>query len=75
VNTQKKFLLAASIGLFPIALSNGVVPGQSLSALFEISVDTSNETQIFRVVMGLNLAFFAFWHLRDSITFSELHSG
>jgi len=61
MNTQKKFLLAASIGLFPIALSYGVVPGQSLSALFEISVDTVNETQIFRAVMGLYLAFVAFW--------------
>lgn len=71
MNTQKKFLLAASIGLFPIALSYGVDPGQSLSALFE---NTANETQIFRAVMGLYLAFVAFWYLRDSITFSELHS-
>lgn len=61
MNKQKTFLLVASIGLFPIALSYGAAPGQSLSALFSFSVDTVNETHIFRAVMGLYLAFVVFW--------------
>ena len=61
MNKQKVFLLVASIGLFPIALSYGAAPGQSLSALFSFSVDTVNETHIFRAVMGLYLAFVVFW--------------
>jgi amino acid permease len=61
MNKQKIFLLSASIGLFPIALSYGAAPGQSLSALFSFSVDTVNETHIFRAVMGLYLAFVVFW--------------
>ena len=38
--------------LITVALSYGVARGQSLSALFDLSVDTVNENDIFRAIMG-----------------------
>ena len=58
---QKILLLIAAIGLFPIALSYGLVPEISLGYLYNISVTEVNHMHIFRAVMGLYLAMIIFW--------------
>ena len=59
--SPRVFLVSAAVGLTPIALSYGVAPGDSLSALFDLTVDTTNGRHVFRAVMGLYLALAAFW--------------
>lgn len=61
MNRRQAFLLAAAIGLVPIALSYGLAPEKSLDALFGVSVRTTNGIHIFRAIMGLYLALAAFW--------------
>ena len=61
MNARQIFLLAAAAGLTPIALSYGLVPEKSLDYLFQIQVNDTNTTHIFRAVMGLYLALVAFW--------------
>jgi hypothetical protein len=58
---ESLFLLAAALGLVPIALSYGLVPQTSLPFLLDIEVDTVNSTHIYRAVMGLYLANILFW--------------
>lgn len=58
---QKVFLLSATIGLIPIALSYGVDPSSSLSAMFDLTIESTNGIHIFRAVMGLYLALATFW--------------
>ena len=58
---RQMFLLITAIGLFPIALSYGLIPQKSLSYLFDISVSDPNGIHIFRAVMGLYLALALFW--------------
>ncbi|NWK56452.1 DUF4345 domain-containing protein [Verrucomicrobiaceae bacterium N1E253] len=58
---QKVFLIAAAVGLTPIALSYGVNPSTSLSAMFDLTIESTNGTHIFRAVMGLYLAMVTFW--------------
>jgi len=74
---QKILLLIAAIGLFPIALSYGLVPEISLGYLYNISVTEVNHMHIFRAVMGLYLAMIIFWlmgafkpHLRQTAVYS-----
>ena len=54
-------LIHASIGLVPIALSYGLVPSISVSYLLGFAVEGTNETHVFRAIMGLYLANVAFW--------------
>ena len=61
MNIRQIFLLVAAIGLFPIALSYGLVPQKSLSYLFDIDASTLNISHIFRAIMGLYLALIIFW--------------
>jgi hypothetical protein len=42
-------------------LSYGLDPGKSLGHLFDVSVSNVNGTHLFRAIMGLYLAFAAFW--------------
>lgn len=58
---QKTFLLFVAIGLIPIALSYGLMPGKSLSLLFGIDVSNPNLANILRAVMGLYIALIVFW--------------
>ena len=58
---QSIFLLLASAGLTPIALSYGFSPVDSLSFLFGIDASSVNVSHIFRAVMGLYLALAMFW--------------
>ena len=55
------FLIVTALGLFPIALSYGLMPQKTLYSLFDISVSEPNGTHIFRAVMGLYIAQIAFW--------------
>ena len=61
MNIRQVFLLIAAIGLFPIALSYGLVPQKSLKYLFDISVSDTNTIHIFRAVMCLYLALLLLW--------------
>ena len=59
----RAFLLLSSIGLVPIALLYGAMPGVTLDMLFGISVETTNLTHIFRAVMGLYLGMAILWFM------------
>ena len=61
MNLTKAFLLFAAIGLTPIALGYGAMPGTSLQWLFGIDASSVNSSHIFRAVMGLYLALVLFW--------------
>lgn len=58
---QQLFLLAMSIGLFPVALSYGAMPGVSLPLLYGINEPDLPTRHVFRAVMGLYLGMIAFW--------------
>ena len=58
---EQIFLIVASIGLLPIALSYGAAPEASLSYLYNIDASNVNVAHIFRAVMGLYLALIIFW--------------
>lgn len=77
MNNRQIFLSLAAIGLFPIALSYGLIPQKSLEFLFDIPVTEPNGVHIFRGVMGLYLALALFWligafkdHLRQAALYS-----
>ena len=77
MNMRQSFLALAAIGLTPIALGYGVAPGKSLHYLLGVSVESVNETHIFRAVMGLYLGLALFWimgayraHLRQAALYS-----
>jgi hypothetical protein len=55
------FLVVSAVGLTPIALSYGLVPGATLTPLFGFPVERPNLAHIFRAVMGLYLALVGFW--------------
>jgi hypothetical protein len=61
MNIRQMFLFVAAIGLFPIALSYGLLPQKSLSYLFDMTVSDPNSIHIFRAVMGLYVALIIFW--------------
>lgn len=61
MNPQSIFLIVASFGLTPIALSYGYAPIVSLDYLFAIDATPVNVSHIFRAVMGLYLALVLFW--------------
>ena len=58
---QSIFLLITAVGLTPIALAYGVVPGRSLPGLFGIDGSAVDTRHIFRAIMGLYLALICFW--------------
>ena len=55
------FLIFCAVGLVPIALGYGASPSVTLTALFDITVDTINLTHIMRAVMGLYLGMVVLW--------------
>ena len=74
---ESVFLLAAAVGLTPIALAYGLVPATTVPMLYGVEIDSINVTHIFRAVMGLYLAMVGFWFLgatRESLRFSALCS-
>jgi lipopolysaccharide export LptBFGC system permease protein LptF len=54
------YLLVVAVGLFPIALSYGVNPAAVLPKYMKISVEGTDQTEIFRAVMCLYLGMVAF---------------
>jgi len=72
---QQLFLLAMSIGLFPVALSYGAMPEVSLPLLYGINEPDLPTRHVFRAVMGLYLGMIAFWlagALRPALRISAL---
>lgn len=55
------FLVAAAVGLTPIAMGYGVAPEKLLPLLYGIEVNDVSTKHIFRAVMGLYLAMVIFW--------------
>ena len=77
MNAPRIFLLAAAVGLTPIALSYGVRPHSSIPFLFGFPVDGVEAAHIFRAVMGLYLAQALFWlagALKPTLTTAALWS-
>jgi len=71
------FLLAAAIGLTPIALAYGLVPATTIPLLYGIEIESISLSHIFRAVMGLYLAMIVFWLLgaaREPLRFAALCS-
>lgn len=68
MNGKSICLLAAAIGLVPIALSYGAQPEVVLPLLLGLEVTELAQVHILRAVMGLYLALVVFWLLgvRDS---------
>ena len=60
---EKLFLLAATLGLIPIALAYGLMPQESLPYLYGVEVSGTSGIHIYRAVMGLYLAMALFWFL------------
>ena len=61
--TDRTLLLLAALGLMPIALSYGLVPSVTVTNLLGFPVEGTNQTHVFRAIMGLYLANAAFWLL------------
>ena len=61
--TDRTLLLLAALGLMPIALSYGLVPSVTVTYLLGFPVEGTNQTHVFRAIMGLYLANAAFWLL------------
>ena len=59
--TNRLLLILAALGLVPIALSYGVVPSTSVTYLLGFPVEGTNQTHVFRAIMGLYLANATFW--------------
>ena len=57
---MRLYLLVVAIGLFPIALSYGVNPSVVLPKFMNISIEGTDQTEIFRAVMCLYLGMVAF---------------
>ena len=59
--TNRLLLMLAALGLVPIALSYGVVPSTSVTYLLGFPVEGTNQSHVFRAIMGLYLANATFW--------------
>ena len=57
---MKLFLLVAGVFLIPVALSYGVDPAATLPMSMNVTVEGTDETHIFRALMGLYLGMVAF---------------
>lgn len=58
---NRLILILAAIGLVPIAMSYGLVPSKSIPYLLGFPVEGTNQTHVFRAIMGLYLANVLFW--------------
>lgn len=59
--SDRLVLFLAALGLVPIAFSYGLVPSKSVSYLLGFPVEGTNQTHVFRAIMGLYLANVCFW--------------
>jgi len=58
---RRLFLLAMGLGLVPVALSYGVMPGQSLPRIYGLGDPELATRHMFRALMGLYLGMITFW--------------
>lgn len=58
---RRLFLLVFGIGLLPVALSYGLVPGQSLPLIYGLDAPDQTTRHLFRAIMGLYVAMIVFW--------------
>lgn len=61
MNLGQKYLLFAASGVLGVALTYGVNPKFMLDFLYGITVTGTDQTHIYRAVMGLYLGFVALW--------------
>jgi hypothetical protein len=61
MSKEKLFLIVAALGLTPIALGYGLMPGRSLPFLYGVGVDGVSNVHILRAIMGLYLGMVVFW--------------
>lgn len=59
--SDRLLLILASLGLVPIALSYGLMPSATVTYLLGFPVEGTNQTHVFRAIMGLYLMNAAFW--------------
>ena len=57
---MKLFLLVAGVFLIPVALTYGVDPAATLPKFINITVEGTDQTHIFRALMGLYLGMVTF---------------
>ena len=57
---MKLFLLVAGVFLFPVALSYGVDPAVTIPKFMNFTVEGTDQTHIFRALMGLYLGMVTF---------------
>ena len=70
---EKIFLLVASLGIFPVALTYGLFQNM----FFGVDVNSIEMANIFRATMGLYMAMGTFWFVaafNNKYTLSALHS-
>ncbi len=58
---MRLYLLFVAVSLVPVALSYGIDPAAVLPKFLNISVEGTDQTQIFRALMYLYLGASAFW--------------
>ena len=61
MNRGQKYLLFAASGVLAVALTYGVNPKFMLNFLYGMTVSGTDQTHIYRAVMGLYLGFVALW--------------
>tara|TARA_B100001093_G_scaffold460339_1_gene474078 strand:+ start:126 stop:518 length:393 start_codon:yes stop_codon:yes gene_type:complete len=61
MSRESFFLVFVASGVFPISLSYGLFPSQSLVYLYDIEVTNTNLKNIFRAIMGLYISLVTFW--------------
>lgn len=55
------YLMFSAMGLFAIALSYGVAPADVLPRFLDLTVGGTDQTHIFRAIMGLYLGMITLW--------------
>lgn len=69
------YLLFSAAGLLLVALSYGVAPAVVLPTILDLNVEGTDQTHIFRAIMGLYLGMIVLWvlgALRPSLTRSAV---
>ena len=74
---ESYFLLFISIGVFPAALGYGVNPKLGMPLLYGIDIESVNQINMYRAIMGLYLAISFYWiigALNENLKLSALWS-
>ncbi len=60
---RKYLLLVSAMAVIPVALAYGRDPARTMAPLLDVPIDTATHRHLFRGIMGLYLAFVAYWTL------------